>query len=333
MSRTWLIAVWFMFSTPAWTQETAWYDIELVVFENTDPAAGLSETWPDDPGFPELKGAKELIPPGADPVVISELDSAEPATPPEAESPASTEELPSTAQPSPALEVWVPFLLRTEAEFKLSETARRLNRSGRYRVLSHTAWRQALERGGPGTPVHIHSEIGDIETYRRLSRPDLDENAPLGSNVATFEMIQPAGDEAVNGSAVPGEIQATALFPTLDQQPRQIEFPLDGTVTIRLSRYLHIEADMIWHRSEALAETTPAETPPPTEQSPEVEPIEITQNGAPLATEQTMVVRGYRLQESRRMRSKELHYLDHPVYGILALITPVDEAAKRAEQP
>ena len=30
------------------------------------------------------------------------------------------------------------------------------------------------------------------------------------------------------------------------------------------------------------------------------------------------------LNQSRRMRSKEVHYIDHPMIGILALITPYE---------
>jgi hypothetical protein len=33
--------------------------------------------------------------------------------------------------------------------------------------------------------------------------------------------------------------------------------------------------------------------------------------------------KGYRLQSKRRMRSKEIHYIDHPMMGVLVLITPV----------
>ncbi len=33
--------------------------------------------------------------------------------------------------------------------------------------------------------------------------------------------------------------------------------------------------------------------------------------------------KSYRLQDSRKMRSKEIHYIDHPMMGVLVLITPV----------
>ena len=38
----------------------------------------------------------------------------------------------------------------------------------------------------------------------------------------------------------------------------------------------------------------------------------------------------YPLKEKRRMRSKRLHYLDHPEYGMLVLITPYQPAAEKS---
>ena len=31
------------------------------------------------------------------------------------------------------------------------------------------------------------------------------------------------------------------------------------------------------------------------------------------------------MKQSRRMRSKELHYIDHPMLGILVRVTPIEE--------
>jgi hypothetical protein len=35
-------------------------------------------------------------------------------------------------------------------------------------------------------------------------------------------------------------------------------------------------------------------------------------------------VKRFELHQSRRMRSKTLHYIDHPLYGVLLLITPYE---------
>lgn len=71
---------------------------------------------------------------------------------------------------------------------------------------------------------------------------------------------------------------------------------LDGTLRLLLSRYLHLEADLIYR---------------------------------PLDGAQAV----YRLRESRRMRSREIHYLDHPMFGIIALVTPYEPPAVPAAVP
>jgi len=36
------------------------------------------------------------------------------------------------------------------------------------------------------------------------------------------------------------------------------------------------------------------------------------------------VLQDYRLYETRRMRSKEIHYFDHPMMGIVVKVTPYE---------
>jgi hypothetical protein len=61
---------------------------------------------------------------------------------------------------------------------------------------------------------------------------------------------------------------------------------LDGTVSLTRSRFLHLAVDLIY-----------------------VDP----DTGVPM-----------QLKESRRMRSNELHYLDHPRFGVLVQVTPLN---------
>ena len=75
----------------------------------------------------------------------------------------------------------------------------------------------------------------------------------------------------------------------LDLNPDHV---IDGTVRLSRSRYLHLEADLLHERE------TPVDSP----------------------TEVTT----FRLQDSRRMRSREIHYIDHPLIGLLVLVTPYE---------
>jgi len=78
---------------------------------------------------------------------------------------------------------------------------------------------------------------------------------------------------------------------------------LDGVMNLSLARYLHLDVDLLYRPADAQQSTGDSG---------------FFGNSAP-ATPQV-----YRLQESRRMRSKELHYIDHPMFGVIALVTPYD---------
>ncbi|HEY0721462.1 MAG TPA: CsiV family protein [Gammaproteobacteria bacterium] len=72
--------------------------------------------------------------------------------------------------------------------------------------------------------------------------------------------------------------------------------PLSGVIKVGLSRYLHLDANLLYRL-------------------PRKAGAEGKENEVPFDT--------FQLSESRRMRSKEIHYLDHPMFGVIALITPL----------
>jgi hypothetical protein len=130
-----------------------------------------------------------------------------------------------------------------------------LRRTGR--VILHTRWRQFMSAQATVIPVHLWGG----KQYIKSAVPDpLDLDPP--------KLISDA-------------------FPTvIPPYPWEVE----GTLTARLSRYIHVDADFVFQKSD--------------------------RNG----------VHPYRLTETRRMRSNALHYLDHPLFGIAILITPEKEA-------
>lgn len=65
--------------------------------------------------------------------------------------------------------------------------------------------------------------------------------------------------------------------------------PLEGTATISVGRYLHADLDLLLNKA----------------------------GGSYFSSSRG----GFRLQESRRMRSSEVHYFDHPLMGALVLIS------------
>jgi hypothetical protein len=87
-----------------------WYDVEIIVFRNLDPAAGTIETWPADPGQPDWNAATALNPPD------------------------------STGTP-------IPYQLLSPVAEQLDDDWTRLKRSHGFEPLLHLTWTQpALDR-------------------------------------------------------------------------------------------------------------------------------------------------------------------------------------------
>ncbi|OGT22370.1 MAG: hypothetical protein A2V90_08430 [Gammaproteobacteria bacterium RBG_16_57_12] len=103
-----------------------------------------------------------------------------------------------------------------------------------------------------------------------------------------------------------------------------------GTITVAINRYLHISADLIFN----LPQQTPVEMPP-AQEGPDGKASDTPPDVAASPTQAATITtpRYYALRETRRMRSKELHYFDHPAFGMLAVIRPYGQAAAPEKQP
>lgn len=102
-----------------------------------------------------------------------------------------------------------------------------------------------------------------------------------------FEDISTPSD-----NAMPDEVQL--------QRPLE---QIDGTVKLFIGRYLHVHTDLLYRQPGVLRE-------------------EDVENGL---VEESNILIAYRVRNYRKMRSAELHYLDHPLLGILVQITPLEQ--------
>lgn len=127
-------------------------------------------------------------------------------------------------------------------------------------------------------------------------------------------------------------------------------FELEGSVNLSVERYLHLKTDL-WlntFRSAAGLEFSWPKLPPiPQGLSAPAETIHQTsaQGGLPfnyhpqgfamlpMHSRQFEVDRTVVLRQSRRMRSEELHYIDHPLMGVLVKVIPYEVAAIEPLEP
>jgi Peptidoglycan-binding protein, CsiV len=183
--------------------------------------------------------------------------------------------------------------------------------------------------GAPARPLIVAQEASELmermdgANFQRL--PDTELSLATAKSIleqsGAYEVIehvawrQPGlGEDAARAVRIRGGVdyQYTPMAsPLLGQvyesdnsytaTPEPMTLPqLDGTVTVALNQYLHVHADFVLR--------TPVETPT----------IGIDQR-----LKRAPALYQYRIQQHRRMRSRQLHYFDHPLLGILVQITPV----------
>ncbi len=102
----------------------------------------------------------------------------------------------------------------------------------------------------------------------------------------------------------------------------------EGKLKLSVSRFLHLEVNLAASHCEPLSQPS-ADKQSQTDQAAMDQKLAqgITPESAVEAEAQILsaghcINKVYRFKQNRKMRSKELHYLDNPVYGLLVYVTP-----------
>ena len=106
-----------------------------------------------------------------------------------------------------------------------------------------------------------------------------------------------------------------------------LEAEVTGELYLYRSRYLHMVSDLNIQHWQSLDKITAVD------KSTDILPSHPTftdniipsSNSTPLTPIDEIPVRAAAINQSRRMRSNELHYIDHPMLGILVRVTPLEE--------
>jgi len=187
-------------------------------------------------------------------------------------------------------------------QYRLTEVANKLVDSSRYELLLHTAWRQPGLEQERALPVWI--------TGGRIYG---NEYTSIDSQIEFLESMPKVDSKNADGTTYEFDEQTleSIELQLLEQQSSQRHqglYELEGKITIGLSRYLHAYTDLVLRRPRL-----------------SIDPV--TTNSAQNRTlaaysADTLILNNHSLKERRRMRSKNLHYLDSPEFAMLILITP-----------
>lgn len=284
-----LAAIALPFTSAAQEEELTWYAIEVIVFERTSEIGRNAEVWPSEPGLPALADSIEPSIEGLAPQAPGGAASSRSS----AGAPAEPAGVPTPLVPMPRAFKRIPA-----QQYRLADVWERLEKSSAYRPLLHVGWIQ------PGYPPE----------EARLARVR-NANTALGAVNAGGSVAAPrVGNDSGFASTLSPRI-------TIARDPSKAA--LDGTVRVHRARYLHVEADLLYYRPVD-ADSRPAAPAANDSSSGLVLDSPDTALIEQLLAGDDRVPRLFRLTERRRMRSRELHYLDHPLFGVLVAAWPLD---------
>jgi hypothetical protein len=333
LSSTLIAGIWVIAACQVAAQDDRWFRVELLIFSQGAAGAKNSEAWDPNPTLAYPTKSRFLINPEKAANNLSQYEAlSDPLSPTTATSSTdplghqtitlslieeATEEtepaLPGSTDPTAApleneLEISEPpttpspFTVVPRSELEFRGKAAYMARTGRYKTLFHESWLQTVATKGKAIPI-IVDHSGD------------DESWPL----------------------------------------------LQGSVTFYLSRYLHLETNLWLNTTGSYlpAQWSMPAAPlgpksliiiqPPEEESSYEDPLlaidtqELTAVTELTTTEELALMEPQQplspwrhavvLSQERRMRSTEVHYIDHPLLGVVVKISPVteEELLQRAE--
>ena len=170
----------------------------------------------------------------------------------------------------------------------MREAWRRLRLSGPFRPEQYLSWEQGSEEPFPALRVH------DLEVIM-VNDPFAEQRAELQQQEQTTVFADNAGLDALDGIEEPGLPEPTVFY------------RLDGAVTLKRTRFLHLDLDL--QLREALWDQ---------ESLPRVEVL-APENEQPRPS--AFLVQA--LQQSRQVKTGRMEYFDGPVLGVLAFVTSI----------
>jgi hypothetical protein len=186
------------------------------------------------------------------------------------------------------------------ADLRLEGVRKRLDDSGDYRVLLHQGWRVEEQEAVAAPLLRIHLDQRDEQTRTREALR-AERRAPT---VFADPHLMPAE------TGISGEDMTAALTPAR---------PLDGTLSVFRNRFFHASVDLLFN-PEVDAEDAREDTLQQRQRLIEdilagrigVEELEDIRERREVES-----FLGYRLSDRRRVRLGELHYFDHPRFGVI----------------
>lgn len=181
---------------------------------------------------------------------------------------------------------------------------------------SEVAWAQlGFSKPVQGNFPAPQSRLDHLLFAEKAARINKRSNMNVIWHQAWIEPVQP------EGSAIQHPIDV--------RLKDKMDIQLRGTINLHLSRYLHINTDLnvqhyeLSEPNELAALSLPATENAKTDYRADL----LSEQDISLGEQQQTPLRSAHIKQSRRMRSKELHYVDHPMLGLVVKVIPIETEA------
>jgi hypothetical protein len=343
-------------------QET-WYQVEVIVYRNNTPGNENLEEWPQDikldypeplvfltdPNVPtepslEQAGMHEALPIPIEETLETDGTSITRGAPADEFTALDNSNglLETESQePEPVMEQ--PFILLDQEQRLQNAAAAQIERSPYFRVLFHQAWRQAIP--GRAEPSHIlvtggerYGEHYELEGSLSISKS---RYLHLATNLWLNEIIVRPDENALHTGPGVNPYERNMVFNDQAIDKEALEFINLPPVPVKTVEHVETEvpppdADSATTMQEAGAT---GEMQQPLSDTDSMLPLmQLLEEEAEFIFDEQLVpdyvsTRTVKMAEHRRMRSKELHYLDHPLFGLVVIITPYDIVLEKDTAP
>jgi Peptidoglycan-binding protein, CsiV len=313
-----LLVLTALCTPPLWAQSEDWYRVELLVFRQGGPGAATQERWPAEPHL-RYPGTQRFL---VYPERVAQRAAAHPGTHSEVDAYGRQMITPSDPDTAPVEEIP----------------------------------RRDPAGGAPvgEAPPAAGADLPETEAPPPRPEPFVARPASEREFAGKAAYMERRGNYRVLFhetwlQRLDGPDQVTPLV--LDDSGATGQYPeLQGSIKLYLDRYLQVETNL-WLNTEG--EYLPGdwrmpapplgpsslvvETPEPTEPATTWTLAEPVEGEALTEAEESGPLYPFRhavlLQQSRRMRSGEVHYLDHPMLGVIIKLTPLSEEVLESLAP
>ena len=186
-----------------------------------------------------------------------------------------------------------------DENFMLEQAWNRLRNATAFIPCLRASWVQPSQRRSSAPAVRLNDGVQiwvEPTPERRFLAELYNESAGRGGDELQANTEAAAANAAPQAQASDEQTAQPGDWALISPDPVQLH-QLDGNITVFAQRYLHLAIDLWWLQHNDGSSVVNGESLP--------------EEGA----------RVFHIEEQRRVRLNELHYFDHPRFGVLAMVT------------